>query len=176
MSCTGAARIWHVQHGLPEEAINYALAGRDWPGATKIMEHLNTSLWASSRLILQWIESLPEEEVERSPDLGMWYAGWQIMCGDFSRFEKLLDAAERVIIASGQHTKLAGVYAYYALAGYLRDDARLTLTSARRAMTYFDDENRFLQAQVVEKLARGYFLNGELNETEQAWKETYSLA
>ena len=90
------ARLWHEQHDLAEEAINYALAGRDWAGATKLMEQLTTSLWASSRHILKWIESLPAEEVDQSPDLCMWYAGWQMMGGDFSRVEKLLDTAERV--------------------------------------------------------------------------------
>jgi LuxR family maltose regulon positive regulatory protein len=55
------ARLWHEQHDLAEEAVNYALAGRDWPAASKILEQLTTSLWTSSRLIVTWIESLPAE-------------------------------------------------------------------------------------------------------------------
>jgi LuxR family maltose regulon positive regulatory protein len=170
------ARLWHEQHDLPEEAVNYALAGQDWPGAAKIMEQLTTSLWASSRHVLKWIESLPEEEVNRSPDLCMWYAGWQVMGGEFSQVEKLLDTAERVLRSSGHHSKLAGVYAYHALVGFLREDAQPTVESARQAMTYFNDENRFLQAPTIEKLARGYFLKGELDEAERVWAETSGLA
>jgi len=170
------AHLWHEQHDLPEEAVNYALAARDWPAAAKIMEQLTTSLWASSQHVLKWIESLPEEEVDQSPELCMWYAGWQVMCGEFGRFERLLASAERVLRSSGQHSKLAGVYSYRALVGFLREDAQPTIENAQRAMTYFDDENRFLQAHVIEKLARGYFLKGELAEAERAWVETSRLA
>jgi LuxR family transcriptional regulator, maltose regulon positive regulatory protein len=167
---------WFEQHDLPEEAVNYALAGRDWPGAAKIMEQLSTSLLVSSRYVMKWIESLPAEEVDQSPDLCMWYAGWQLTSGEFGRFEKLLDSAERVIRSSGQDSKLAGVYVYHALAGFLRDDAQPTIDNAQRAITYFDDENRFMHAQVLEKLARGHFLKGDLAEAERVWAETSGLA
>jgi ATP/maltotriose-dependent transcriptional regulator MalT len=170
------ARLWHEQHDLPEEAVNYALVGRDWPAAAKIMEQLSTSLWTSSRHVLNWIESLPEEEVDQSPDLCMWYAGWQLTCGEFGHFERLLDSAERVLRSSGQHAKLAGVYVYRALAGFLREDAQPTVENALQAMAYFDGQNQFLQAPTVEKLARGYFLKGDLAEAERVWAETSGMA
>jgi LuxR family maltose regulon positive regulatory protein len=136
------------------------------------MEQLTTSLLVSSQYVLKWIVSLPAEEVDQSPDLCMWYAGWQMMSGEFSRFEKLLDTAERVIRSSGEHPKLAGVYVYRALAGFLREDAQPSIEYAQQAMAYFDDENVFLQASTIEKLARGYFLKGNLAEAERVWAET----
>jgi LuxR family transcriptional regulator, maltose regulon positive regulatory protein len=170
------ARQWHEHHNLPEEAISYALAGQDWAGAARIMEQLSTSLWTSSQQALKWIHSLPEDQVARSPDLCIWYAGLLIMRGEFDQVASLLDLAERTLRARGQRSQLAGVYSYRALVGFLRDDAQPTLENARRAMDYFDDENRFAQAAVIERLARGYFLKGELDEAERVWAETLSLA
>ncbi|HEX5692903.1 MAG TPA: hypothetical protein VFX76_22985, partial [Roseiflexaceae bacterium] len=170
------AYLWHERHDLREEAVNYALAAHDWPAAARIMEQLSTSLWTSSRYVLKWIESLPEEEVEQSPDLSIWYAGWQITCGEFGRLETLLNAAERVIRASGPISKLAGVYVYRALAGFLREDAQPTIDSARQAMAYFDDKNHFVHGPTIEKLARGYFLKGDLAEAERVWAEATAMA
>jgi len=170
------AQRWHAQHDLPEEAINYALAGRDWPGAARLMEQLTTSLWVSSRHVRQWIESLPPEEVARSPELCMWYASWQVMGGEFSQADKLLDTAEQALHASGRRSKLADVYAYRALIGFLRGDAQPTFANAQQAITYFDDENHFLQAPVFEKLARGYFLHGEFAEAARVWAKTRTMA
>jgi len=170
------ARLWHEQHDLPEEAITYALASRDWPAANKLMEQLSTSLWTSSRHILKWIESLPEEEVDQSPELCMWYASWLMMRGEFGRVDKLLETAERVVRSSDHLSTLAGVYAYRAMAAFLREDAQLIVENARQSMAYFDDENHFLRPAVTEVLARGYFLKGELAEAERVWAETIELA
>ncbi|GAB4413159.1 MAG: LuxR C-terminal-related transcriptional regulator [Anaerolineae bacterium] len=170
------ARLWHEQHDSVEEAINYALAGRDWAGAVKLTEQVATSLWSSSRYLLNWLESLPPEEIEQSPDLCIWYTTWLMLGGEFNRVEKLLDTAERLVRASSQLSTLAGVYVNRATAGFLRDDARSTVENARQAMTYFDDENRFVHPRVTELLARGYFMQGELAEAERVWTETIGLA
>jgi LuxR family maltose regulon positive regulatory protein len=170
------ARLWHEQHDSVEEAINYALAGRDWSGAVKLTEQVATSLWASSRYLLNWLESLPQEEIEQSPDLCIWYTTWLMLGGEFNRVEKLLDTAERLVRANGQLSTLAGVYVNRATAGFLRDDARATFENARQAMTYFDDENRFIHPRVTELLARGHFMQGELAEAERVWTETVGLA
>ncbi|MCQ3972473.1 MAG: LuxR family transcriptional regulator [Anaerolineae bacterium] len=170
------ARLWHEQHDSVEEAINYALAGRDWAGAVKLTEQVATSLWSSSRYLLNWLESLPPEEIEQSPDLCIWYTTWLMLGGEFNRVEKLLDTAERLVRASSQLSTLAGVYVNRATAGFLRDDARATFENARQAMTYFDDENRFVHPRVTELLARGYFMQGELAEAERVWAETIGLA
>jgi len=170
------ARRWHEQHDSVEEAINYALAGRDWAGAVKLTEQVVTSLWSSSRYLLNWLESLPPEEIEQSPDLCIWYTTWLMLGGEFNRVEKLLDTAERLVRASSQLSTLAGVYVNRATAGFLRDDARATFENARQAMTYFDDENRFVHPRVTELLARGYFMQGELAEAERVWAETIGLA
>ncbi|MCB9078737.1 MAG: helix-turn-helix transcriptional regulator [Anaerolineaceae bacterium] len=170
------ARVWHEQHNAVEEAINYALAGRDWAGAVKLTEQLATSLWTSSRYILTWLKTLPEEEVNQSPDLCIWYSTWLITSGEFNRVEKLLDTAERLARTSGNLSPLTGVYVNRATVGFLRDDAQYTFENARQALAYFDDGNRFVHHRVLEVLARGHFLRGELAEAERVWAETMALA
>jgi LuxR family maltose regulon positive regulatory protein len=170
------ARLWHEQHDLPEEAMTYALAGRDWAAANKIMQQVSTSLWASSRHMLKWIEWLPEEEVDQSPELCTWYASWLMISGQFGRVDKLLQTAERVVRSSGQLSRLADVYGYRAMAGFLREDAQPTVENARLSIAYLGDENQYLRPAVAELLARGYFLKGELAEAERLWTETIALA
>jgi LuxR family maltose regulon positive regulatory protein len=170
------ARRWHEQHNLVEEAINYALAGRDWGAATKLTEQVITSLWSSSRHILKWIEALPAEEVHQSPDLCIWYAYWLRLSGEFGPVEKLLDTAERLVRSSGELSKLADVYRNRAITSALRDDARLTIEYAQQALTYYGDKGRIGYPLVNEILARGYFMKGEVDEAERLWTKTIELA
>src|SRR5262249_9404713 len=114
--------------------------------------------------------------VDRSPELCMWYASWLMLGGEFSRVDMLLDTAERGIRSSSHLSGLAGVYAYRAMAGFLREDAQPTIENAQRWMAYISDENRFLHAPITETLARGYFLKGALAEAERVWAEASRLA
>jgi LuxR family maltose regulon positive regulatory protein len=170
------ARVWHEQHDLGEEAVNYALAGRDWPAASKILEKLSTSLWASSRHILKWIESLPAEEVQQSPELCIWYASWQMLGGDFGRVDQLLDTAERILRSTGQDARLDSVYSTRTMASFLREDGEPTVEYSRRAMLSIGEGNRLVYIAMSEALARGYYLKGELAEAERLWAEAGELA
>jgi LuxR family transcriptional regulator, maltose regulon positive regulatory protein len=167
---------WHEQHDLVEEAINYALAGRDWATATRLTEHVITSLWSSSRHMLKWIETLPAEEVDQSPELCVWYAYWLRLSGEFGPVEKLLDTAERLVRASGDLSKLAEVYSNRAITSALRDDAQPTIEYAQQALRYYDDTSRIGYPLANEILARGYFMKGKIDEAERQWTEAIGLA
>jgi LuxR family maltose regulon positive regulatory protein len=170
------AYLWHEQHDLPEEAVNYALAARDWPSASKLLERLTTSLTASSRLIVSWIESLPSEEVKQSPELSMWYASWLILGGEFGEVDRLLDAAERAARSASQYPRLGGVYASRAMAAFLREDGQATVEYAGQAMLSVGDENPLVYISMSEALARGHYLAGELANAERIWTETLPIA
>jgi LuxR family maltose regulon positive regulatory protein len=170
------ACLWHEQHDLIEEAINYALAGRDWATAMRLTEHVITSLWSSSRHMLKWIETLPAEEVDQSPDLCVWYAYWLRLSGEFGPVEKLLDTAERLVRASGDVSKLAEVYSNRAITSALRDDAQPTIEYALQALHYYDDKSRIGYPLANEILARGYFMKGKIDEAERQWTEAIGLA
>ncbi|MCB0210264.1 MAG: hypothetical protein KDJ52_13080, partial [Anaerolineae bacterium] len=116
------------------------------------------------------------EEINQSPDLCIWYSTWLITSGEFNRVEKLLDTAERLAQTSGNLSPLTGVYVNRATVGFLRDDAHYTFENARQALAYFDDGNQFVHHRVMEVLARGHFLKGELAEAERVWAETMALA
>jgi LuxR family maltose regulon positive regulatory protein len=172
----GRASQWHEHHGSREEALHYALAGRDWPRAAALVEQLTTSLWHTSRYNLSWLETLPEEVVYHSPELCTWYAFSLMIVGDFSRVEEFLEAAEQAAHSSDNLSALASVYAYRAMAGYLRDDAQPTFENARQAMTYLDDSNRLHHAAVHHALGRGHLLRGEMVQAEQVWTEAVRSA
>jgi LuxR family maltose regulon positive regulatory protein len=170
------ASQWHEHHGSRDEALHYALAGGDWARATALGEQLTTSLWHTSRYNLSWLETLPEEVLRHSAELCTWYAFSLMIVGDFSRVEEFLEAAEQAARASDNLSALANVYAYRAMAGYLRDDAQPTFENARQALNYLDESNRWLHAAVHHALGRGHLLRGEIAQVEQAWAEATGLA
>jgi LuxR family maltose regulon positive regulatory protein len=133
-------------------------------------------LWHTSRYNLSWLETLPEEVLYHSAELCTWYAFSLMMVGDFSRVEEFLEAAEQAARAGDHLSALAGVYAYRAMAGYLREDAQPTFENARQAMDYLDEDNRLYHAAVHHALGRGHLLRGEIAQAEQMWAETIRLA
>jgi LuxR family transcriptional regulator, maltose regulon positive regulatory protein len=67
------ASEWHEKNGSAAEAIQYALAGKDYERSAHLIEDYGPPIFINNelRLLLSWIEKLPQSCLSRYPRLGI---------------------------------------------------------------------------------------------------------
>lgn len=90
------AAAWLEQNGYLEGAIGYAMKARNYDLATRLMLQVKNSLWnrGEVHVLLNWLNTLPEELVHAQPELCIAYGGSLILLGYFDATEKWLRLVE----------------------------------------------------------------------------------
>lgn len=83
------ACAWYEQQKRPAEAIEYALAGRDFEKAAEIILNIGEKMLAGAEAstLLIWLKALPEELVRLYPLLCLFYAWSLMIVGQFDKAE-----------------------------------------------------------------------------------------
>ena len=104
---TRASR-WYEHYGFVIEAVNHALAARDFDDAARLIEDNTHPLMTRGELttLLHWIEALPDEVIQHRPLCTLAKAWVLIFAGAFQQVELLLREAE-VHIAADDETLIA---------------------------------------------------------------------
>jgi LuxR family maltose regulon positive regulatory protein len=154
------ASAWHGENGSPPDAIQHALAARDFPRAADLIElawsamdlNYQSSIW------LGWVRALPGEFVTARPVLSLGY-GWALLeSGQLEASEARLQDAERwleaptdrmIVVDREQFRSLpasiATARAYRSLAlGDVDDTARFAQQALQ--LTPEGDQTRYIQA------------------------------
>ena len=155
------ASQWFAVHGMIEDAVGHALAGRDFERAASLVEAALPDLRRTrqDRLVLGWIRGLPETVVRRSPVLSVMAAWSLIMAGDLDAAQRRLDDAEAALVA-GAHdpvraatwadtddlrTAPATVAVYRASLAQARGDVVDTVRHAERALDLAGPADHFIR-------------------------------
>lgn len=139
------ASAWHEQHGLPEEAIDHALAAGDHARAASLIERALPEMRQRRQdsTLLAWLTQLPEPTIRRLPVLGTFTAWALLVAGDLEGADRRLDDAERSQHAPGGHDSIDGealetlpvtIATYRAAIAQGRGDAAGTERHARTAL------------------------------------------
>ena len=90
------AAAWLEQNGYLENAIGYALKAQNYDLATRLMLQIKNSLWnwGEVHMLLNWLNTLPEELIRSQPELCLAYAGCFLLVGYFDAAEKWLQVME----------------------------------------------------------------------------------
>ncbi|HEY6539923.1 MAG TPA: LuxR C-terminal-related transcriptional regulator, partial [Ktedonobacteraceae bacterium] len=152
---------WYEEHGLPAEAVEVALAARDFPRAAALIEGMvgpqNTS--NGLQTFLRWIGQLPEEVLQTHPMLCLTQAVALLFTLDRSDpatmalMQKPLDMAERYWRAQGDMFNLGESLALRSQAAWWQGDLFRTFAYARQALDLLPDEGSLWGAAA--KLAVG---------------------
>ena len=147
-SLYGRASLWYEAHGLPAEAVEVALAARDYTRAATLIEGMvgpqNTS--AGLQTYLRWIDQLPQEMLQGRPVLCLTQAVALLFTLDRSDpatmalMQKPLDMAERYWRAEGDMFNLGEVQALRAQVTWWQGDLSRAFAYARQALDMLPDE------------------------------------
>lgn len=93
------ASQWYVKNGFLNEAVDQSLAARDYKQAAQLIEKVAEIDWDRSgeSQLLQWIQKLPEKQIETNPMLCIFYARELFKNGDPDGAERWLKFADKML-------------------------------------------------------------------------------
>ena len=170
------ASLWYERHDLTEEAVRHALAARDFDRAAYLMELAAPVIrrHRQERVLLGWLQALPEDAVRRSPVLNVFYGCMLMVSGDLAAFEARLDDAERALAAvpDGQSPPgptprssrrcPATIAIYRASLAQARGDVAGTAEHARRALDLAGPDDHLARGGALGFLGLAAWADGDV--------------
>jgi LuxR family maltose regulon positive regulatory protein len=130
------AADWFLEHALPDEAMDHAVAGRDWERAAQIMiAHADAALHRGEvNTVYRWLTILPDEVFQRNPQLLMGKALALFASFRLPEFAAVVAEIEQAAEGSDDPVLLAGRDAMRALALSGRAEHDAVIAFATRAL------------------------------------------
>jgi LuxR family maltose regulon positive regulatory protein len=100
------ASRWYEQQGLSHDAIEHAIAGRDFERAARLMELAAPSIRRDRQdaILLGWLLRLPHDTVRHSPVLSAFAGYSRMLAGDLDGAEEWFQEAERELGSAADGT------------------------------------------------------------------------
>jgi LuxR family transcriptional regulator, maltose regulon positive regulatory protein len=142
------ASEWYEGHDLTDEAVQHALAARDFDRAARLVEQAVPMIRRQRReaVVQGWLAAMPDDTVRRSPVLSVFAAALLVVAGDLAAVEPRLDDAEAALAAAEAdgirpwpetdelRTLPSTIAMYRASLAQARGDVEGTAEHARRAL------------------------------------------
>jgi LuxR family maltose regulon positive regulatory protein len=93
------ASTWFEKNGDMEEAINHALAAKDWENSSRLIDRIIHSYLENGQMttVMKWISSFPQDELFKYPKLCVQVAEVYSQAGMIDQIDPLLDRAEETV-------------------------------------------------------------------------------
>ena len=175
------ASDWFEQQGLVEDAVRHSLAGGDHERAAHLMELALPALRRNRQdaTLLGWLNALPDDVVQHSAVLSVFY-GWKLMAsGDLDAVEDRLDDAENVLAAGGTpdagneelRTLPVTLAIYRAALAQARGDAAGTARHAQRAFDLAGPDDHLSRGSAAGFLGLAAWAAGDIEPAIQTFIE-----
>jgi LuxR family maltose regulon positive regulatory protein len=139
------ASVWHEQNGLPESAIGYALAAKDFARAAHLIERALPEMRRRRQdtTLIAWLKLLPDDTARRMPVLRTFSAWSMFVAGNLDGADRRFGEVEESLLSDAGHDSLSGdeltklpvtIAAYRAAIAQARGDIHATEVHARRAL------------------------------------------
>ena len=189
------AGIWYEKNGFNAEAIHYAVEGKDFERAAKIIElawaEMDISFQAATWL--NWVQKLPDEFIINRPMLCIGYAWALLDTGQLEAVEPRLQDAEnwlKSIDSDGKHPApakemivhdnaefeffKAQVLAARAFLFQILGDIENTIKYSNQAMDFIPDEHFHQRAGAKGILGLAYWSKGDLEKAYTIFEDSKS--
>jgi LuxR family transcriptional regulator, maltose regulon positive regulatory protein len=185
------ASAWYEVRGLMDEAIETALDAADFAHAAALIERgIESKRLGSAPTVpdfyslRRWLERLPAQELERSPELCLNYAlALLFTTGASSRFAdeqervcRLLNAAEQKWRDANNTAKLAEVFAFRALLTRQEGKMLEAVTWARQSLAWLPRAERTWRNLDLTVVGIGELLDGNLDNAREYLLEARILS
>jgi LuxR family transcriptional regulator, maltose regulon positive regulatory protein len=182
------ASTWHRQNGLEDEAVNHALAAKDYGQVALLIEEKADTIWERGEhaKFQPWLEGLPTDLVRSRPLLGILNAETMITRWRIDTAEKSLQIAEKVLKSGDNHSvkdalkekdqlsnskrlKILGrIAANHAFIASFREDVPGIIKHANRALELLPEQELTWRSTIAINLGDAHFIKGDLKATYQA--------
>ncbi len=162
------ASRWHEQNGLMAEAIDHALAAKDFERAAQLIEQVAEIMLgrSESAALLKWINALPEAHVRARPLLCVYHA-WVLLLGGspLEAVEAPLTHLEENGPASSKALPVKAFVAYY------RGDPARAAALSQRALEQLPENDSFFGGLAQMALAVAYHIAGDTESSQRFMQE-----
>jgi LuxR family transcriptional regulator, maltose regulon positive regulatory protein len=170
------ASEWYELHGLPAEAVEHALAARDFERAARLIEGTarRALMRDETRTLARWMAALPEAVTGAHPYLCLADAWALVMSG---RHDAARERAAQAIKAAPDQVDVQGeAAAIRAIIAGLQDDVPGSIELAIQALAQLPAEDRFLRGLTTLGLGVAYDMRGDLATAGQAYSEALTIS
>ena len=172
------ASSWYETQGLIVEAFQHAVAAGAIDRAARLVEGDGMPLPFRGvvRPVLNWLESLPPQELDARPALWVIYASTLLFAGQIGGVEAKLQVAEQALQGSTLtkpiRNLIGHIAAIRAVVAATQHQWETITIQAQRALEYLDPENIPVRTATTWVLGYAYHLQGD----RVAARQTYSEA
>ncbi len=178
------AAQWFGEQGLIEEAVNHALAARDFALTAQLLddagERLRLHSTISIHTLLGWLQSLPLDILRQRPNLHFFIARNLSILGHIEDAQRVLDDVEETLrhrdpndMLTRRVTGLVALDRSYA--AVLHGDADAVIRYTLRALDVMPDTPTFDRTNVYVRLGVGYSMAGRLDDSLKAYEQARTV-
>lgn len=170
------ASQWLEGEGYISEAIEHALAAKDWIKASQLINQVSDGMFKQGQIVtlLSWMEKVPQAIIFQNPDLCMVDAWALLLSGRYEQADTILQHAETLAPAESVFLgQVATAQAY--LARSVGDNARVISTS-QRALSLLPEDDTSQRSNLLMNLGLAGWHDGQLDEAEPALIEAQEKA
>jgi LuxR family maltose regulon positive regulatory protein len=166
---------WHEDHGLPADAVNYALTARDWERAVRLISAQSERLMADGDMgkLIKWIGAIPEDVLRTQPALHTLYAVSLLTVGSMDAAEAALNDLETM--NRGDMHALGNVAALQATLAWRTGDLHRAIERGERALQVLPPDDIATRSRVCFMLGTSYEILTQLDEAERYLTEAHDL-
>jgi len=165
------ASQWYQDNGFLDDAINHALAARDWEKAVSLLSEVSELQKKTGEMstLLNWLQVVPKEALLTRPQLCINYSAALLFTGQ-------LDAAEAVLrylepVASEDTAVLGKITACRALIAILRRDIPRAIELSKKALPLLSPADLDIRSSLSVNLGRIQWERGLFKEAEPLLRE-----
>ncbi|HEX6269169.1 MAG TPA: hypothetical protein VFZ43_02950, partial [Anaerolineales bacterium] len=172
-----SASQWYEQAGLMGQAVQHALAAQAFDRVATLIEQVAPTMIQRSELarLLTWMNNLPEEEVQKRPQLALYYGWGLLLSGEFKQAAACLEAIE-ARLAKDEAKRNPEVQGHIAAmrARLLRGSGDLasTINLSRQGLAQLPEQDTMLRARINLDLTIALYLQGDFEPASQLLVET----
>ncbi|MGF7032280.1 LuxR family maltose regulon positive regulatory protein [Paenibacillus mucilaginosus] len=176
------ASAWYEAEGLELEALQHAAAAHDVDRAARLVEGRGMPLLfrGGAAPVIQWLDSLPPEELDPRPSLWVIYASADLLTGRISGVEPKLQAAERALRGAEQDGRtrdlIGHIASIRAALAVSRHQGDIVLAQSLRALEYLHEDNLPVRTASAWTLGCAYQLQGNRAAAAEAYTEALSVS
>ena len=167
------ASQWFENNGLMDDAVNHAIAGKDWERAIRLLQNESSKRMNSGELrtALGWFQALPQEVLRSRPRLFSQYCGALVYSGQLETADAAIDYLER---KAGEDPALLGEVASLraSMAGRYGDVPK-QVEQAQKALSLLPADSYEARGRAGNELGMIRFYAGFLDEGARLLTESY---
>jgi LuxR family maltose regulon positive regulatory protein len=170
------AAAWHAARGDIEQAIEYALAGRDFDAATHLLDRAASTLVMEGRaaLLERWLNLLPDELRQTLPHASIAFAWTLILRGRYSEVEPYIVQVETIIPADDPALR-GELHAVRAVLAEIKGQLAEALHHAQQALDHAPSDHRIAHAVAKTAIAGALRAAGDVNAAIVAYEQAVPL-